>query len=173
MPKIFISHIHEDSQAARLLVEFLRKKLEVRSDEIFISSNQQIELGSDWMRAIAESFTRATVIIALFSPEAAQRQWVHFEAGGAWFHRNKYLIPLCIGGMKPAALGKPYANIQGADLHEPATSQYLVNTIARALRPEMRTLPPRQISKEDRDVRRMLAALDEWKESRHAAAAVN
>ena len=166
MPKIFISHIHEDSVAAASLVEFLRKKLEVKHEDIFISSNQQIELGSDWMSAIADSFTRATVIIALFSAEAAQRQWVHFEAGGAWFHKNKYLIPLCIGGMKPAELGKPYANIQGADLHDKETAQYLVNTIARALRPEMRNLPPRRIAAEDKDVKRLIAGLDAWRESR-------
>lgn len=166
MPKIFISHIHEDSLAAASLVEFLRKKLEVTHDDIFISSNQQIELGSDWMQAIAESFTRATVIIALFSAEAAQRQWVHFEAGGAWFHRNKYLIPLCIGGMKPAELGKPYANIQGADLHDKATAQYLVNTVARAIRPEMRALPPRLLQKDDKDVKRLMAGLEAWQQSR-------
>lgn len=166
MPKIFISHIHEDSLPAAHLVEFLRKKLEVRSDEIFISSNQQIELGSDWMQAIGESFSRASIIIALFSAEAASRQWVHFEAGGAWFSRNKHLIPLCIGGMKPSELGKPYANIQGADLHDRATAQYLVNTISRALRPEMRGLPPRELAKEDKDVRRLIDGLDAWRDLR-------
>lgn len=162
MPKIFISHIHEDSQAAAHLVEFLRKKLEVRSDEIFISSNQQIELGSDWMQAIGQSFAQATVIIALFSKEAAHRPWVHFEAGGAWFGQGKHLIPLCVGGMKPVDLGKPYANIQGADLHDAATAQYLVNTIARVLRPEMRSLPPRKLAADDKDVNRLMAGLEAW-----------
>jgi hypothetical protein len=170
MPKIFISHIHEDALAASHLVDFLRKKLEVRSDEIFISSNQQIELGSDWMRCIADSFTRATVVIALFSVEASRRQWVHFEAGGAWFYPDKYLIPLCIGGMKPGELGKPYANIQGADLHEPATAQYLVNTIAKALRPEMRELPARRLANDDRDVRRLIAGLNQWQETKSSSA---
>jgi hypothetical protein len=173
MPKIFISHIHEDAIPAACLVEFLRKKLEVRSDEIFISSNQHIELGSDWMAAIGESFARATVIIAIFSAEAAGRQWVHFEAGGAWFSRNKHLIPLCIGGMKPAELGKPYANIQGADLHDRGTAQYLVNTIARVLRPEMRGLPPRQLARDDKDVKRLIAGLEAWQELRMKQSLVN
>lgn len=68
--------------------------------------------------------------------------------------------------MKPAELGKPYANIQGADLHESATAQYLVNTVARALRPEMRALPQRQLPKDDKDVKRLMAGLDAWRESR-------
>jgi TIR domain len=165
MPKIFVSHIHEDTLVAHHLVEFLRKKLEVGHDDIFLSSNQQIELGTDWMHAISESFARATVVIALFSDAASRRQWVHFEAGGAWFSRGKHLIPLCIGGIKPAELGKPYANIQGADLHDRATAQYLVNTITRALRPGMRGMPPRQLGPEDKDVKRLMTGLAQWKDS--------
>src|ERR1700733_1518013 len=111
-PRIFISHIHEDDQPALYLVEFLRKKLEVNHDEIFVSSNQQIDLGSEWFQTIGKAFLSASVVIALFSGEALRRQWVHFEAGGAFFHGSKCLIPLCIGGLKPVELGKPYANIQ-------------------------------------------------------------
>ncbi len=163
MPKIFISHIHEDDLPALYLVEFLQKKLDVRHEDIFVSSNQQIELGTEWLQTIGKAFTAASVVIALFSLEAASRQWVHFEAGGAWFHRNKCLIPLCIGGVKPVDLGKPYANIQGADLHEWTTAHYLISTVAKALRPEIRHLPPREFEKDDEDVRRLIDRLDAWK----------
>lgn len=166
MPKIFISHIHEDDLPARYLVEFLRKKLDVTPEDIFVSSNQQIDLGSEWLQTIGKAFTASTVVIALFSMEAAKRQWVHFEAGGAWFHRTKCLIPLCIGGVKPVELGKPYANIQGADLHEWTTAHYLVSTIAKALRPEIRHMPPREFTKDDEDVRKLLDRLDAWKASK-------
>jgi len=164
-PRIFISHIHEDDQAALYLVEFLRKKLEVRHDEIFVSSNQQIDLGSEWFQTIGKAFTSATVVIALFSGEALRRQWVHFEAGGAFFHGNKCLIPLCIGGLKPAELGKPYANIQGADLHDWTTAHYLVGTITRCLRPEARLMPLARFAEDDPDVRRLIAGLEQWKKN--------
>lgn len=163
MPRIFISHIHEDTIPARYLVEFLGKKLDVRPDDIFVSSNQQIELGSEWLQTIGKAFTASSVVIALFSAEAARRQWVHFEAGGAWFHRTKCLIPLCIGGVKPIDLGKPYANIQGADLHEWTTAHYLVTTIAKALRPEVRHMPMREFASDDEDVHRLIDRLDAWK----------
>ncbi len=46
------------------------------------------------------------------------RLWVNFEAGGAWFSGDKKLIPVCIGGLSPARLPKPYSNIQGIDLQD-------------------------------------------------------
>ncbi len=122
MPRIFVSHIREDAVPAAYLVEFLRKKLEVRSYEVFVSSNQYIELGSDWMLTIGESFARVTVIISILSAESAARQWIHFEPGGAWLNRGMHLVPRCIGGMKPAELGEPYADTHDADLDDHATA---------------------------------------------------
>jgi hypothetical protein len=165
-PRIFISHVHEDDLPAQYLVEFLRKKLEMKWDDLFVSSNQHIDLGSEWLQSISYALTSATVVIALFSAEAMQRQWVHFEAGGAFFHANKFLIPLCIGGMKPVDLGKPYANLQGADLHDWRTAHHLVGTIAKVLRPEIRGTPPRQFDKEDEEVRQLIDNLNAWKASK-------
>jgi hypothetical protein len=165
-PRIFISHVHEDDLPAQYLVDFLRKKLEVRWDDLFVSSNQHIDLGSEWLHTISQALTSATVVIALFSHDAMQRQWVHFEAGGAYFHNNKFLIPLCIGGMKPVDLGKPYANLQGADLHDWQTAHHLVNTIAKVLRPEVRSAAPRKFDKSDEDVRVLLAGLDAWRDAK-------
>jgi hypothetical protein len=164
--KIFISHIHEDQQAALYLSEFLHAKLETQPEDIFLSSNQQISLGSEWLQAIGRSMATATIIIALFSRESATRQWVHFEAGGAFFNKNKSLIPLCIGGIKPTELGKPYANIQGADLHEWNTAQYLIRTITKALRPELRLQASLQFEPEDAAVRKLIDRLDAWKRAR-------
>ena len=163
MAKIFISHIHEDHQAALYLAEFLHAKLELRQEDIFLSSNQQISLGSEWLQSIGRSFSAAAIIIALFSEEAAKRQWVHFEAGGAFFHKKKCLIPLCIGGIMPTDLGKPYANIQSADLHEWTTAHYLVRTIMKALRPELRYMPVLEFDRNDAAVKSLIERLDAWK----------
>src|ERR1700693_332275 len=53
MPRIFISHIHEDKQAADHLVAFLRVKLNVQPEDLFLSSNKTIQLGSQWLVAIS------------------------------------------------------------------------------------------------------------------------
>ncbi len=166
MAKIFISHIHEDRQAALYLAEFLHAKLQIGPEQIFLSSNQQISLGSEWLQSIGKAFASAAIIIALFSQEAAKRQWVHFEAGGAFFHKNKCLIPLCISGIMPTELGKPYANIQGADLHEWNTAHYLVGTIMKVLRPEFQYMPALEFDPRDEDVRTLIDRLDAWKMAR-------
>lgn len=166
MPKIFISHIHEDELAAKYLLEFLRAKLEVREEDIFLSSNQQILLGTEWLQTIGKALGSATVVIGLFSSNAISRQWVHFESGGAWFNKKKCFIPLCIGGVKPTELGKPYSIIQGADLHDWSTAHYLISTIVRALRPEMRHLPLKNYGEDDADVQKMISSLEEWKQSK-------
>jgi hypothetical protein len=162
MPRIFISHIHEDKVAAVHLVAFLRAKLKVPPEDLFLSSNQQIQLGREWLAAISSTFQACTVVIALFSPESMRRQWVHFEAGGAFFSRRKILLPICIGGLSPSELGRPYCNIQAADLHSWTTGHYLVTSIWKVLRPETAPLPELAYEENDPDVQRLLAGLQEW-----------
>ena len=166
MPRIFISHIHEDKLAAIHLVSFLRTKLRVPPEDLFLSSNRQIQLGSEWLATINATFRACTVIIALFSPEALRRPWVHFEAGGAFFSKGKLLIPVCIGGQNPCDLGRPYSNIQAADLHEWTSSHYLVTSIWKKLRPETLGLPELEYAEDDPDVRKLMAGLEEYRNER-------
>jgi hypothetical protein len=162
VPRIFISHIHEDKTAAVHLVDFLRAKLHVQPEDLFLSSNQQIQLGREWLTAISSTFQACTVVIALFSPESMRRQWVHFEAGGAFFSRRKVLLPICIGGLDPSQLGRPYCNIQAADLHAWTTGHYLVTSIWKVLRPETGALPELAYTEDDPDVLRLQSGLQEW-----------
>jgi len=128
---IFISHIHEDLLAALGVNAFLRAKLP-RDTGIFLSSSQ-LQIGDEWLERIRRALRDARIIIALFSPQSITRPWVNFEAGGAWFSDDKILMPLCIGGIKPETLPKPYSNIQGADLTDGAAAGYIVSSIWRQL----------------------------------------
>ena len=166
MPKIFISHIHEDKLAADALLAFLRVKLKVPPEDMFLSSNKSIQLGGEWLTLIASTFQACVVVVAMFSPEASRRNWVHFEAGGAFFSPNKSLIPLCIGGLDPCDLGRPYSNILTANLHEFATAEHLVTSIWKALHPETAELPSLEYMPDDPDVRKLLAGLDVWQTAR-------
>lgn len=89
-----------------------------------------------------DSLKSAKLVIALFSPDAVGRPWVNFEAGGAWFSADKKLIPLCIGGLTPADLPKPYSNIQGADLEDEDTPYYLIQSLWKILPLEGLIPPP-------------------------------
>lgn len=162
MPRIFISHIHEDKLAAAALTAFLRAKLNLQPEDIFLSPSTQVQLGSEWLSAISTTLQACAVVIAIFSPQAMSRQWVHFEAGGAYFSADKSLIPLCIGGLRPHDLGRPYSNIMSANLHEFDTAEHLVTSIWKLLRPESADAPPLEYPPDDPDVRRLLAALEVW-----------
>jgi TIR domain-containing protein len=158
--KSFISHIHEDQIVARALERFLVKKLGATAD-IFVSLN--LSLGDEWLDKIQQEMKSARVVLALFSPEAIARPWVNFELG-AWFADGKTLVPLCIGGVEPANLPKPYSNIQGTKLEDSASLWQLVQAIWKLL--EISGITPPPFGWADEDVNDFLRELDRWSKSR-------
>lgn len=182
MSDIFISHIHEDEIAANALCRFIRAKLRSqsprehpfgsisasnRSPEIFLSSTE-LTLGDEFLEKIRASLRASRVVIALFSPEAVKRPWVNFEAGGAWFAADKKLIPLCIGGLNPAQLPKPYSNIQGANLHDLGTPYYLIEALWKILAISALTPPPFPLN--DSEVLELQQELERWVQHRKSVA---
>jgi hypothetical protein len=157
MPNVFISYIHEDEIAAQALRTFLEAKLPTGS--AVFSAGTQLRLGDDWLQKIRRALKSAKVVIALFSPESVERPWVNFEAGGAWFSDTKKLIPVCIGGLNPARLPKPYSNIQGIDLQDRESIRDFVEELWRILAPEQSMRPFQQ---RDEDVRALYDALGSW-----------
>jgi TIR domain len=168
MCEIFISHIHEDEQAANAISNFLSKRLNTawistqpvkERVGLFLSENQfQVRLGEDWLQKIHSALNSSKVVIALFSQGALTRPWVHFEAGGAWF-AGKALIPVCLGGVDPARLPKPYSNIQGCNLHKDGSPYYLFQSIWTVLRPSTIVPPPLP----DEDERTLQESLVKWR----------
>ena len=169
MSDIFISHIHEDSIAASALRRYLEAaftshglpRIGEKQLRVFVSSDE-LHLGDDWLDKIRESLKSSRVVIALFSPEALSRPWVHFEAGGAWFSEGKTVIPLCIGGLHPAKLDKPYSNIQGADLHERWAPYDLLRSVHDLLDELKQRLPPPPPEESDKDLAELRSELERW-----------
>ncbi len=174
---VFISHIHEDARVAKATARFVKSKLPTA--RAFVSSDSgHLRLGDDWLETIRYAFISAKVVIALFSPEAVERPWVNFEAGGAWFDSAKTLIPVCIGDdLKPHVLPRPYSNLMGirlevsrnlAGIPDRSESPWLlVKRIAQVL--EIRV--PKRFPGNDADLDRLDSALDQWRERRRALAA--
>jgi hypothetical protein len=168
-PQIFISHIHEDGIAAAGLEKFLRAKLPSIADGIFVSSNRShLILGDDWLQKIRSALESCKIVIALLSPESITRPWVNFEAGGAWFHQNKTLIPVCIGDLVPTKLPKPYSTIQsvrlgplphGWQMAGSEAPRYLVDSISQILG---ETDTVEAFSIEDQDLHALNASLHHW-----------
>jgi hypothetical protein len=133
-------------------------------------SSSQLQIGDEWLDKIRSSLTSAKIVIALFSPESVQRPWVNFEAGGAWFSQDKKLMPLCIGGLHPATLPKPYSNIQGTELDSDYAAYYLIQAIWNVLKLPGMTPPP--FSDKDEDVDDLVSSLGRLDAQKRALASM-
>lgn len=176
MCDVFISHIHEDEKIANAVSRFLLDRMSQRltssqstqAIKVFLSENEfQVRLGDDWLKKIHDALNSAKVVIALFSSNALQRPWIHFEAGGAWF-AQKSLMPVCLGSLDPARLPKPYSNIQGCNLHEDGAPYYLYQSVHHALFPRSICLPPWVTGHDEEQT--LKQALSDWTASQAPSA---
>jgi TIR domain len=117
MADIFVSHIHEEADAAEALTKYLRDY----GFESFLSSERwQIRAGDRWFDRITEELAQAKIVLLMLSKRSVDRPWINFEAGRPW-SQKKITIPVCFGGLEPEAMPRPYSDLQGIDL---ATGAY-------------------------------------------------
>jgi hypothetical protein len=109
---LFISHVHEDAEVAKALLDFLK---ESKLEAFLSSDNWQIHAGEKWFERITAELNAAKLVILLLSDQSVKRPWINFEAGWAWA-THKTIIPLCIGGLNKGAMPRPYSDLQGLDL---------------------------------------------------------
>lgn len=111
-PKIFISHITEEAELAKLLKEIIDNKF-LGTLDVFVSSNDDcIKLGDNWINTIKDSLDNSKLIIVLCSPISISRPWINFEAGAGWL-KGIPVIPLCHSGLTPSKLPVPINSLQG------------------------------------------------------------
>jgi hypothetical protein len=117
MADIFVSHIHEEAEAAEALTQYLRDY----GFESFLSSERwQIRAGDRWFDRITEELAEAKIVLLMLSKRSVDRPWINFEAGWSWSQKKK-TIPVCFGGLEPHTMPRPYSDLQGIDL---ATEAY-------------------------------------------------
>jgi len=131
-PKIFVSHISEESPLAAVL------KTNLSSDflglvEVFVSSDlESIAAGSNWLVSLEQALREATVLIALCSHASINRPWVNFEVGAAWV-KSIPIVPVCHTGLKPRDLPIPYSVLQAVEASSETGLKGLYTLIARTL----------------------------------------
>jgi len=127
-PTIFISHIHENSELARLIKEFINK-IFVDSFMIFVSSDEEsIGLGDDWLQKIDNNLERCEVILLLCSPQSISRPWIAFEAGVGWSKKIK-VIPLCYG-LNINQLPLPFSRWQSKNINRRDSLNSLIKKLS-------------------------------------------
>ena len=114
-PKIFISHIEEDSALAISLKYYLERAF-ANALDIFVSSDRtSIKLGILWISEIVKELKDSSKVIILASPNSVTRPWIYFEAGGGLV-RGANVIPVCIKGMKMKELPLYLGVLQACEL---------------------------------------------------------
>jgi hypothetical protein len=115
MPRIFISHVHEDELVAKGTQRVITHAVGVSA---FLSSDRyQVFAGDVWLEKIMRSLSKAEVVVLMLSARSVSRAWVNFEAGAAWLAK-KPIIPCCYGTMRKDRLPHPYSGIQALNLKE-------------------------------------------------------
>ena len=132
MAHIFISFIHEEEYAAKLMSRFLRHQFGDDVDTFRSSDQNAIYAGEEWMARIFQELKTTKVLISMLSPTSVNRPWINFEAGAAWMGDTK-VIPVCFGGLTIANLPKPYSSLQAVEIETAPACHYLAASIAHHL----------------------------------------
>lgn len=114
---IFISHITEEGELAKLLADFI-KRTYLNMFDVFVSSDgESISSGDRWLESIDNALNSCVIQISLCSPYSVSRPWINFEAGASWIRRIP-VIPICHSGMTKNKLPIPLSLLQGIDIEQ-------------------------------------------------------
>lgn len=116
-PLIFISHITEEKELAKLLADFIKKSY-LNMFDVFVSSDgESIASGDRWIETIDKALNSCVIQVSLCSPFSIQRPWINFEAGASWIRRIP-VIPICHSGLSKSNLPVPLSLLQGIDIEQ-------------------------------------------------------
>jgi hypothetical protein len=117
---IFLSHIHEESELAKLIQSAIEDEFS-GFVEVFVSSDgKTIPSGANFLKRIEEGLINCIGAIYLISPVSVKRNWINFELGAVWIKNAISLknsgpeiptIPFCHSGISPGQLPMPLINL--------------------------------------------------------------
>jgi hypothetical protein len=129
---VFISHITEESELAKILSEEIKKSYLGMLDTFVSSDGESLPAGGRWLDMIDQALTQSAIQISLCSPQSIKRPWINFEAGASWI-RKIPVIPLCHSGLVKSALPIPLAMLQAADIANKKDLDILFNELTKTL----------------------------------------
>jgi hypothetical protein len=149
--RLFVSHASADRLLAIKLKALLQRAL---AADVFCSSDVgDIEGGKKWFDEIMDHLKRASVCVAIMTPNSLYfSPWVAYEAGGAYLRFEtdpgaSRLFPVCAYGLTPGIVPSPFNQLQVRNLADMRELRTLVTEIARSL-----NVRPRRALRGARDV---------------------
>ena len=126
--EIFISHIHEESELAILIKDWIESTF-IGQIAVFVGcSGEDNPLGVKWLQKIDEAVTSSRLLIVFSSPISILRPWINFEFGCAWNKRIP-VIPICHSGLSIESLPQPLSTFQALNLEGNGFARTLIETI--------------------------------------------
>ena len=129
---VFISHITEEADLARILKKHLEKAF-LGMVDIFVSSDgQSIAPGDQWLKKIDDALQAAQLTLILCSEASIKRPWINFEAGASWI-KNIPIIPICHTNLRPSSLPAPLNMLQAVEANQESGLNQVVQRIAEKI----------------------------------------
>ncbi|MEZ5594320.1 MAG: TIR domain-containing protein [Gammaproteobacteria bacterium] len=118
--KIFISHSHQNDNAAKALVDFLLSSLSLEDSDIRCTSvpGHQLRFGKSIAELLKADISEAPVLIAMISKESVGSDWVLFELGAAW-GLNRDLYPILGPSLQIKDLPGPLSAVPCVEIESP------------------------------------------------------
>lgn len=129
---VFISHITEESELAKILSEEIKSSFLGLLDTFVSSDGESLPAGGRWLDSIDTALTNSAIQISLCSPQSIKRPWINFEAGASWIRRIP-VVPLCHSGLSKIGLPIPLVMLQGADLDNVEDLKVVFAELAKVL----------------------------------------
>lgn len=129
--EVFVSHITSEAPLASTLKKWIKASF-AEPVEVFVSSDDSITPGEDWLDRIKASLDSAKVMLVICSAESVCRPWVNFETG-AGFIKGIPIVPICHAGMTRGTLPAPLSYFQALDAGEGNFASKLIRALATHL----------------------------------------
>ena len=131
-PKIFVSHVSEESFLAETLKSHLSKDF-LGLVDIFVSSDlESIAAGVNWLASLEQALRESSILLVLCSRASLNRSWVNFEVGAAWI-KSIPIVPVCHSGLGLRELPIPFSLLQGVEATTEAGLKRVYSLIADKL----------------------------------------
>ncbi|MFF6014141.1 toll/interleukin-1 receptor domain-containing protein [Lysinibacillus fusiformis] len=103
MSKIFISHSSKDKKFSIKLMELLQTNFSLIRSDFFLSSDEELVVGGNWINQIRDDMKEAKVVLAVITPNYLESQFCLCELGAAWINEQA-LIPIIVPPLNYHAL---------------------------------------------------------------------
>jgi TIR domain len=108
LSKIFISHSSQDEKLARNLMDMLQTQFNLKREDFFLTSDEELEVGGNWIEEIRKGVEEAKIILPIITPNFIESQFCLCELGAAWVNQ-KALVPIIVPPLNHSALqSTPY-----------------------------------------------------------------